>query len=221
MREETVLFGVARAGFPFIAPAFVLTIIALAMGWWVAAAVLAILTGYLAFFFRDPDRKPPQGEDVAVSPADGTVYYVDEVPHEGFPEGRAKRVGIMLTVFNVHVNRAPLAGRIRAIDYKPGKFHNALYEKSSAENEHNRIGFDTTFGYMEVRQIAGLIARRIVCYKRQGDSVARAGRIGLIRFGSRTEAYLPVGTEIWVRKGSRVSAGVTPLGRVGEGAKPS
>lgn len=219
--EKPVFLRIAPQGWPFILPPWIFAAIALALGWWIASALLAVIGAYFAFFFRDPERHPDTEDNVAVSPADGRVLYMDEVAHESFPGGRARRVGILLTVFNVHVNRAPLAGRVVAIDYHPGKFHNALFDKSSAENEHNRIGIETARGYIEVRQIAGAIARRIVCYKREGDAVGRAGRIGLIRFGSRTEAYLPMETELWIQTGSRVRGGVTPLGRVAADKKLS
>lgn len=219
MPPKKTFLRIAPQGWPFVIPVLILALAAFAFGWQVAGIFLAILTAYLLFFFRDPERTPPTGDDIAVSPADGTVLYVDEVAHPDFPGGKAMRVGIMLTIFNVHVNRAPIAGTVRSVLYKPGKFHNALLEKSSAENEHNRIGIDTQFGYIEVRQIAGLIARRIVCYISAGEEVPRGGRIGLIRFGSRAETYLPMGTELWITKGNRVRAGVSPLGRLAVNAR--
>ena len=221
MVEKKVFLNIAPAGWVFILPPLVLGLIGLGLAWTVTGAVLLVVAGYMAFFFRDPDRVPPEGEDVAVSPADGKVLYVDEVDHPGFPEGRAVRVGIMLTIFNVHVNRAVLGGTVASIKYCPGKFHNALFDKCSELNEHNRIGFSGKFGYSEVRQIAGLIARRIVCYTREGETLARGQRIGLIRFGSRAEAYLPLGTEIWIRKGDHVRAGASALGRVNAKAAQS
>jgi len=218
--KKTILF-IATPGWPFILPPLVIGLALLFFGWYATSAILILLGLYIAFFFRDPMRVPPQGDDIAVSPADGRVLYVDEVDHAAFPGGRARRIGIMLTIFNVHVNRAPLAGTVQSIEYKPGKFHNALFDKSSELNEHNRIGLASRHGYIEVRQIAGAIARRIVCYVRQGETVERAGRIGMIRFGSRTEVYLPIGTEIWIQKGNRVWAGATALGRVLANARQS
>jgi phosphatidylserine decarboxylase len=218
---ERRFLPVARDGWRFILPVAAVSAAAFAGGWLVTGAALAVLATFVVYFFRDPERETPEGDDLAVSPADGKVVSIGEIDHPGFPEGRALRVGIFLSVFNVHINRAPVQGSVRSTRHKPGRFRNAMLDRSSDENEHNIIAMDSSWGYMEIKQIAGAIARRIVCSCRAGDSVARGQRIGLIRFGSRTEAYLPIGTEIWVRKGDRVRGGATPLGRVRASASTS
>jgi phosphatidylserine decarboxylase len=220
MNQRHGFLPFAKDGWRFILPLAALTVAAFFMSWILGCVVLA-LTAFVTYFFRDPERDLPAGDNIAVSPADGKVIFINEIDHPNFPRGRAKKVGIFLSVLDVHVNRAPLRGEIVGVRYSPGKFHNALFDKSSDENEHNVIALNTNWGYIEVKQIAGAIARRIVCNCEKGGTLERGQRYGLIRFGSRTEVCLPVETEIWVNLGDRVRGGATPIGRVAANAKAS
>ncbi|MCX7015946.1 MAG: phosphatidylserine decarboxylase family protein [Candidatus Sumerlaeota bacterium] len=221
MDETRRWIPIAPDGWRFIGPLALLTLIAWWFGWFWIGLIPAILTGFAVWFFRDPEREAPAGDRLAVAPADGKIISVDSVDCDRFPGARATRVGIMLTVFNCHINRAAAEGVVRDVRYQRGRFHNALFDKSSEENEHNVVALDTAWGYMEIKQIAGAIARRVVCYCKPGDRLRRGQRIGLIRFGSRTEILLPAGTEIWVKKGDRVRGGASILGRLSDSGKPS
>lgn len=202
---------IVRDGWRFILPFAVAALVLLAVGWNTTAGVAGVMALIIAFFFRDPERKPPRIDGALVAPADGRVTAIEEVQHDGFPGGRARRISIFLSLFNVHVNRSPLAARIEAVDYRPGRFHSALNEASCRENERNRIQFrNGSFGVF-VDQIAGVIARRIVCSCGVGDSVEKGQRIGLIRFGSRTDTFLPLEADVRVKKGMRVRGGETVL----------
>lgn len=221
MPQDKLPIPVCKEGWPFIAPPALLALLSLALGWQMIGGLFALAAAFCLYFFRDPDRTAPEGEDIAVSPADGKVVCVEPVQCDRFQSGKAIKVGIFLSVFDVHVNRSPAAGEVYGVKYVPGKFHNALFDKSSGENEHNIIALETPWGYMEIKQIAGAIARRIVCRVKTGDRLGRGQRFGMIRFGSRTEVYLPLGTEIWVKTGDRVRGGETALGRLVESAKQS
>lgn len=171
------------------------------------------LAAFVFSFFRDPERKPPPGDDAAVSPADGTVTDIGEVDEPHFLKGKALRIGIFLSVFNVHVNRAPLDARVRLLRYSPGRFLDARDPRCAAENESNLMGFEGARGPFAVRQVAGLIARRIVCPLKEGDQVVRGQRAGMIKFGSRTELLVPAGTRVKVETavGRKVRGGETVL----------
>jgi phosphatidylserine decarboxylase len=186
-----------------------------------AASVPALLALFTLWFFRDPERSIPPGDEVVVSPADGTVADIGEVDEPEFVGGKALRIGIFMSVFNVHVNRTPLAGMVRYIKYRPGKYLAAFNDKASADNEANSVGLETAFATSDglplrvlVRQIAGLIARRIVCACVEAQSLARGERFGMIKFGSRVELYLPVGSigELGVKVGDKVRGGATVIG---------
>ena len=183
------------------------------------------VTAWVAAFFRDPIRSVPQGQGLIVSPADGLVTLIQEVepPFElqgegGLPPGPCMRVSIFMSVFDVHINRAPISGTISRVVYIAGKFLNASLDKASEDNERQHFlvtGADgTAIGFT---QIAGLVARRIVPFVKTGDTVAVGTRVGLIRFGSRVDVYLPAGTAPKVALGQRSIAGETILGRVGDG----
>jgi len=162
------------------------------------------------YFFRDPERVVPQDPDAVVSPADGRVTLV--APEE--LEGRAgRRVSIFLSVFDVHINRAPVAGTIAAVDYRHGQFHNAMFSRASAENEQNVIRLATPRGEVMFKQIAGLIARRILFWKARGQAVQKGERVGMIRFGSRVDLWLPETATVTVRPGDVVRGGKTILAR--------
>lgn len=182
------------------------------VGWWVAAAPFVLVACFSLWFFRDPDRNPPPGPGV-VSPADGLVLSVTEEEDERFLKTRARKISIFMSVWSVHVNRAPLAGVVEDVRYEPGRFFKAHLEKSSRENEHNAILLRTADEDRIVFvQIAGVIARRIACWVSPGDEVRRGQRVGLIRFGSRLDVYLPLEARVKVRPGEKVRAGQSILG---------
>lgn len=172
-----------------------------------------LLSAFTLYFFRDPEREIPQGENLIVSPADGEIVGVDSVEHCPFIDGPAQRITIFLSIFNVHINRSPVKGKVEYRHYTPGKFIDARDDKSSLENERNAIGIETADGkrYLVV-QIAGLIARRIVCWKNPGEQLEAGERFGLIKFGSRTEIYMPIDAKIQVKRGQKVMAGATVIG---------
>ena len=208
----------AREGLVFIAIAALIAAgtYALALNrrsWplWLIAFVLTLFALWVAYFFRDPERTGARGDQLVIAPADGKVVLIQEVDEPTFMGGRSKRVSIFMNVFNVHVNRYPVSGTVRYLHYNPGKFLNAAAEKSSLENEQMSVGLETGHGRVLVRQIAGLIARRIVTYSKEGEQVQQAQRMGLIRFGSRVDVFLPVGTVLKVKIGDMTLAGSTPI----------
>lgn len=186
---------------------------------YVLAAVAAadvLLAAAVLWFFRNPERTPPEGEGLLLAPADGRVTAVGEAEAPHFPGGCARRVSIFLSIFDVHVNRVPCAGRVESVERTPGRFLNALRERSAVENERNVVTLaETPFGRVAVAQIAGAIARRIVCRLAPGDRVEAGQSFGMLKFGSRTDVYLapdaPV--ELCVKPGDRVRAGETVIGR--------
>ena len=206
-------FPVATAGYPFIfASAFTTGVFALLQLQVLALIGLAV-TFFIAFFFRDPDRVVPTVTGAVVSPADGKIVFADRVEQTPFYEGPCKKISIFMSVFNVHVNRIPHDGRVERIAYHPGKFLNAAIDKASEDNERNAVFMMTETGQRYcVVQIAGLIARRIICYIQAGDSVLRGQRFGLICFGSRLDVYLPPDTVVDVSVGDKVQAGASVLG---------
>ena len=197
-----------RDGYKFAAPPLVLGVVAGVLGWSAVCVVLLLLGASVAYFFRDPERVAPADPSAVVSPGDGRVMEVVDEPFDGRP---GRRISIFLAVWNVHVSRAPMAGRFERVDYRPGRFYLAARARASAENEQNVIHLETERGKMVFKQIAGWIARRVVCWKSPGDWVATGERIGLIRFGSRMDVWLPNGVEILVRPGQHVAGGVSVL----------
>ncbi len=185
--------------------------------WWIAAIPLLIVWGYTFTFFRDPRRQIPAAPGIMVAPADGKVTEVAEL--ESWPgiEGRALKISIFLSIFNVHINRAPCDGRVLAIHHEPGEYLDVRHPESGLRNERNTITIDpdAPYGPVIVRQIAGLVARRIVCHLGVGDAVTRGGRFGMIKFGSRTDLIVPVesGLEPAVALGDVVKGGATVLMR--------
>jgi phosphatidylserine decarboxylase len=209
----------AREGLIFIVIALVLA----AAAWWLAlsrssvpywllAGVVTVLALWVAWFFRDPERTGPRGETLVIAPADGKVVMITEVDEPAFMHGKAMRVSIFMNVFNVHVNRYPVSGTVRYIHYNKGKFLNAATEKSSLENEQMSVGLQSGAHRILVRQIAGLVARRIVTYSREGEHVEQAERMGLIRFGSRVDVFLPPASDIQVKVGDITLGGTTVVG---------
>lgn len=211
---ETVLVPINRAGWPFIglfaAAAAGMAWVSEPLGW-----VGAVLTLWCVYFFRDPDRTTPTRDDLVVAPADGEVCLIDEAvppPELNMGETPMPRVCIFMNVFNVHVNRTPLAGTVTGLAYVPGRFINASLDKASEHNERQCVRL-TTAGGKDIAfvQIAGLVARRIVCYLTEGQELRTGERFGLIRFGSRVDTYLPDGVAPLVSKGQTTIAGETVI----------
>jgi phosphatidylserine decarboxylase len=202
--------GMVRDGYKFVFPLLVAGIAAAALGWRVTATVLLVLCAAVGLFFRDPERLPPAEAGVVVSPADGRIM---EVVDETLGGRAGRRISIFLSIWDVHVNRSPMAGRLREVEYRPGRFYNAMRSRASRENEQNVIHLQTERGEMVFKQIAGAIARRVVCWKAPGDTVKLGERIGLIRFGSRMDVWLAEDAEILARPGQHVSGGVSVLAR--------
>ncbi len=199
-----------KDGYKFAAAPLALGLLAFVPHWIPLGILLIILGLFVLFFFRDPQRTPPADPDTIVSPADGRVMEIVEELREAKP---GRRISVFLSIFDVHVNRSPVAGRITAIEYRTGKFYAAMRGRASAENEQNAFHVATDRGEVVFKQIAGWIARRIVCWKVVGDSVMRGERVGMIRFGSRMDIWLPEGVEILVRPGQHVAAGSSALAR--------
>lgn len=197
-----------KEGYWFGLPAVLAGVAALLLHWYWLAVLLLPLGAFVFYFFRDPERGIPRESGSVVSPADGRVVVVTDELHEGRP---GRRISIFLAVWNVHVNRAPAAGRITEIQYKPGKFYAAMRARASVENEQNVFCLATEAGEIVFKQIAGWIARRVVSWKRAGDVVTCGERIGMIRFGSRMDVWLPGDAEIRVRPGDLVAAGTSIL----------
>lgn len=207
------LVPIHREGYPFIAIGAVTTLVLFWL-WQPLGWIALLLTGWCAYFFRDPPRVTPMRDGLVVSPADGTISRVVSVapPAElGLGDRPLPRVSIFMSVFDCHVNRSPLSGRISRIHYWSGKFLNADLDKASEDNERNALVIEGQGLTIGVVQIAGLVARRIVCFKRQGEEVAAGERFGLIRFGSRLDVYLPEGTTALVAEGQTAIAGETVL----------
>jgi phosphatidylserine decarboxylase len=177
--------------------------------WWTVAVVWLALSVWVVAFFRDPERAWSIGERLVVAPADGKVVSVVEADEPAFHGGRAVRISIFMNVFDCHVNRYPVGGTVAYRHYNPGKFGHAAAEKSSLDNEQSSVGVATDRGKVLIRQIAGLVARRIVTDHEVGAIVRQGERLGMIRFGSRVDVFLPVGTRTLVRTGDTTRAGVT------------
>ena len=207
-REGLVFIAIAAV---IAAGAFGFAISRRSWGLWLAALVLLLLALWVAYFFRDPERVGDRGPSLIVSPADGKLIMITEVDEPSFVKGRAIRLSIFMNVFNVHVNRYPVDGVVKFVHYNKGKFFNAAAEKSSLENEQMSVGIDTGKYPILVRQIAGLIARRIVTYSRLGEKVKQGERLGIIRFGSRVDVFIPPGSTIKAKLGDATVAGVTIL----------
>ncbi len=199
-----------KDGYKFALPPLLLGLLALVPGWKWIAGILFFLGAFVLYFFRDPERKIPSEPGTIVSPADGHVMEVLDEPLEGQP---GQRISIFLSVFDVHVNRAPVAGEIRRIEYRPGRFFAAMRARASAENEQNMVRISSPEGDVVFKQIAGWIARRILCWKAVGDQVARGERVGMIRFGSRVDVWVPPAVEILVRRGQKVAGGSSVLAK--------
>lgn len=211
---DTFIKPMHREGIKFVAIFAAVTLVLFAiedvLGW-----IGVGLTIWCYYFFRDPERVTPDRPDLIVSPADGIVSLIEPAvpPAElGMPDVPLTRVSVFMSVFNCHINRAPVAGKVQAVAYRPGKFFNASLDKASADNERNSLCIRMDDGRdLAVVQIAGLVARRIVCFVKSGDGLETGERFGLIRFGSRLDVYLPEGVDPMVRIGQTMVAGETVL----------
>jgi phosphatidylserine decarboxylase len=197
-----------KEGYYFGLPLLLIGSAAFFLHWRIAAYAFLFLALFVFSFFRDPDRVIPSEPGAIVSPGDGRVVVVQDEDYAGKP---GKRVSIFLAVWNVHVNRSPEAGRIMKLEYRPGKFVAAMRANASAENEQNVFTLSTKAGELVFKQIAGLIARRVVSWKKVGDVVARGERIGLVRFGSRVDLWVPQQAEVLVKVGQNVKGGSSIL----------
>jgi phosphatidylserine decarboxylase len=203
---------VAREGLPYILIPLLLAIIPLVFGYWPVSVLLLLLSAFMAFFFRDPQRTAPSETGVIVSPADGRVTRVE--PLLADDERSPWIVSIFLSPLDVHINRSPIAGTVTDITYTQGKFLMATKEAASLVNEQNTLTIRGEDATVVCKQIAGVLARRIVCWKRAGDFVALGERFGLIKFSSRTDLIMPPDVQLEVREGMRVKGGVTIIGRI-------
>lgn len=213
MNRQNSKIPIAREGVPFIAPLLAISILLWILQLPFLAGVFFLLALFVLYFFRDPERSIPPGEEAVLSPADGTVIQVRPCREERFLKGPALQISVFMSLFNVHVNRNPLSGRIADTAYSPGRFLRANLDQASSTNEQNALLIETVKGTrIVVVQVAGLIARRIVCWVRKGDCVERGRRFGLIRFGSRLDVYLPETARVQVQPGQKTTAGQTILG---------
>ncbi len=210
----------AREGYPFMLGAVLFAALAwvtvpVSGPWTIALAVLpTLLAAFVFYFFRDPEREIPSGEDVIISPGDGKIIDIREVDESSFIGGPCRRITIFLSVFDVHVQRAPVSGDVAYREYRPGEYAVAWHPKASEKNEQSSVGLIARGHRVLVRQIAGLIARRIVTYPQQGENVERGERIGLIRFGSRVDLFMPLGWSLDCAMGDKVVGGSTVLARI-------
>lgn len=208
---------IAHEGVPFIGIFAFLTILAAIFSFNCLTIIFLLITAFTLYFFRDPERFVPEDENAIICPADGKIIVMERVSENPFIEGHAFKVSIFMNVFNVHVNRNPIAGKVEKIIYKPGQFYSADSKKGAEYNENCGVIVETAnskkIAYV---QVAGLIARRIVCWLEKGDTVTAGKRFGLIRFGSRVDLYLPVDAVIEVKLGDKVRSGETILGYISE-----
>lgn len=220
---------IARDGWTFIFIGLALTVVLLWLATrydnrtaFVLSLVFAVLTVFVAYFFRDPDRTFAPEQGLIVSPGDGKVVVIDTLPHHDFIGANTIQVSIFLSVFDVHINRTPADGRIDYVNYNPGKFFAAYEDKASMLNEQTEIGLTTEDGRkIAFKQIAGIIARRIVCTLEPGDEVVAGERCGLIRFGSRVDILLPPDSRLAVKLGDRVKGGESTIGYLSAGSADS
>jgi phosphatidylserine decarboxylase len=199
-----------RAGFPFIAAALVPAAALAATRRYALAAPFAALGGFMAYFFRDPERQVPQDADLVVSPADGRVMIAGPSDGRWAPPGDWKQITIFLSPMDVHMNRTPVGGRVTRVDYRPGRFLPA-YDEGANDNELNEVWIDYNGRSVVFRQVVGILARRIVCRVREGEMLERGQRVGLMKFGSRMDVFLPVDATLRVAVGQRVIGGETVL----------
>jgi phosphatidylserine decarboxylase len=218
--KNYILTMIAKDGYSIIIPLALVT--AAVWGayftgsrhWWLAGfgLVLAVFTGFCLYFFRDPERAIPEGKNLVLAPADGRVVDVSEAEEPFFAKQKMRKISIFLSVFNVHVNRMPVSGKVVYKKYYPGTFLDARVEKASLDNEQMHVGLETEHGPVLVKQIAGLIARRVVCRAQVGQIFPAGERFGMLKFGSRTDLFLPLSATVRVKVGDRVAGGTTVMG---------
>jgi phosphatidylserine decarboxylase len=199
-----------KEGYKFGLPPLLLGGVLATIGWMWAGGILIFLGLFVFYFFRDPARAIPAGAENILSPADGRVVEILDEPFDSLP---GRRISIFLAVWNVHIQRAPAAGRIADVIYRPGKFYGAFRGKASELNEQNIILIDSPQGRVVFKQIAGAIARRVICWKSKGETVALGERVGMIRFGSRVDVWLPAATQVFVSRGQNVKGGESILAK--------
>ncbi len=199
---------VAKEGIPFIGLSALATVILALLDLKIPSLLFLLITAFVLYFFRDPDRIIPTKKNLVVSPADGKVISIEKADDPFFENGDTVRVSIFMNIFNCHVNRAPISGEVIDLKYKPGRFLSADKPKAALENERLALFLRDDFGRkLIVVQVAGLIARRIVCFAEKGDRLSRGERFGMIRFGSRLDVYLPKDAHILVNRGEKVFSG--------------
>jgi phosphatidylserine decarboxylase len=204
---------IAREGWPFVGLTVGLALVATWFDWTVIAVLLWLVAVFVIQFFRDPARTPPVGEGLITSPADGRIVVVGKAT-DPITGQESLKISVFMNVFNVHSNRAPIQGRVLDVQYFPGAFFNAAIDKASEQNERSAMVIEDTQGRrLTCIQIAGFVARRILCYVKPGDSLLRGARYGFIRFGSRVDVYCPPGTQALVSVGDKVYAHSTALAR--------
>ena len=203
--------SIVREGIPYIVIPAVFAAAALVFGFWWVGLLLLVVAAFMAFFFRDPKRFPPQDANVVVAPADGKVTRVKPLASE--PDSPTV-VSIFLSPLDVHINRAPIPGRIVDVVYSPGKFLMATNEMASLVNEQNALTIEGAKIKVVCTQIAGILARRIVCWKGKGDTLSLGERFGMIKFSSRTDVVLPANVKVTITEGARVRGGITVIGRI-------
>lgn len=203
--------GIVKESIPYILVPALIGIAAAVLGFWYVAALLFVVALFMAFFFRDPKRVPPADPDVVVSPADGRVTRIGPASTGA---DALNVISIFLSPFDVHINRSPIPGKIVDVIYSPGKFLMATNEKASLVNEQNALTIQGEKITVVCKQIAGILARRVVCWKRKGDNLGLGERFGMIKFSSRTDVLLPANVKITVKEGQRVRGGTTVIGRI-------
>jgi len=203
--------SIVRESIPFIAVPLVLSLVSAVLGLWYFFIPLILVALFMAFFFRDPQREPPTEPDVVVAPADGRVTRVEKL---SIDENSPTVVSIFLSPMDVHINRSPIRGKVTDVTYSPGKFLMATNEKASLVNEQNILTIEGDKITVVCKQIAGILARRVVCWKKKGDNLSLGERFGLIKFSSRTDLILPANVSVAVSIGTRVRGGTTVIGRI-------
>lgn len=208
----TVILKIARESIPFIVVPAAIGLVLLLFGLWYVSLLFGVIVLFMVYFFRDPQRVPPSEPNIVVAPADGRVTRVKAVPSETAQPHTL--VSIFLSPLDVHINRSPIAGRVVDVKYSPGKFLMATNEKASLVNEQNALVIEGDKITVVCKQIAGILARRVVCWTRKGDNLALGERFGMIKFSSRTDVILPPNVTVTVDEGTRVFGGVTIIGRI-------
>jgi len=205
---------IAREGLIFILPALALGLLLFLPGWWVGGIFFLLLSAAFTFFFRDPIRKPPSGENLLLSPADGRVIKIADYFNHPELMGSGKVISIFLSLLDVHFSRSPLSAEIKKVDYHPGKFFPAYREEASSQNESNSLLLSNQKLNIFIKQMVGIAARRIKCYVKPGDKVEAGQKIGLMYFGSRVDLYLPDNIELKVNLNQKVKGGLTIIGEI-------